>query len=228
MLGERIASLVDVERVKLGAACVLLAPFLPMLFMGEEYGVKKPFPYFIHHSDDKLVAAVRKGRCPLHPRPSCGGGAHFPQVGGWFGGRGGSLVGQPSAPCHGTWGGSASSTPPEPAAHRECRPTREPPLSAWSARRARAGRALLAVGVRLEQGRRLCPLSTGRRGKQAPALRPRRPRRHPARGRGPPRGRQHGRLLGTGGGRREQEVTARGIGRLRRNPWRCLPLCNVT
>jgi maltooligosyltrehalose trehalohydrolase len=62
MLGDRIASIVDFERQKLGAAVMLLSPFVPMLFMGEEYAELRPFPYFIDHSDDKLKAAVSHGR----------------------------------------------------------------------------------------------------------------------------------------------------------------------
>ena len=62
MMGDRISALVDFERQKLGAAAVLLSPFVPLLFMGEEYGERQPFPYFIDHSDPQLVEAVRKGR----------------------------------------------------------------------------------------------------------------------------------------------------------------------
>ena len=62
MIGDRISMLVDFERQKLGAAVVLLSPFVPLLFMGEEYGEKQPFPYFIDHSDKDLIEAVRKGR----------------------------------------------------------------------------------------------------------------------------------------------------------------------
>src|SRR5207253_11229442 len=54
MMGDRLATLVDYEKLKLAAACLLLSPFTPLLFMGEEYGETKPFPYFIHHSDKKL------------------------------------------------------------------------------------------------------------------------------------------------------------------------------
>jgi len=32
------------------------------LFMGQEYGDPAPFPYFVSHSDEKLIAAVRRGR----------------------------------------------------------------------------------------------------------------------------------------------------------------------
>jgi maltooligosyltrehalose trehalohydrolase len=62
MLGERLTSLVDFESQKLAAGTVLLSPFLPMLFMGEEYGEPAPFLYFTSHSDPALIDAVRKGR----------------------------------------------------------------------------------------------------------------------------------------------------------------------
>lgn len=62
MLGERLATLVSFEAQKLAAAACLLAPFVPLLFMGEEYGEVAPFLYFIDHLDPALVDAVRKGR----------------------------------------------------------------------------------------------------------------------------------------------------------------------
>ncbi|MEA5517615.1 malto-oligosyltrehalose trehalohydrolase [Limnoraphis robusta Tam1] len=62
MLGERISQLASFEGLKLGAATLIFSPFIPMLFMGEEYGEESPFAYFISHSDPDLVAAVRKGR----------------------------------------------------------------------------------------------------------------------------------------------------------------------
>jgi len=40
----------------------MLAPNVPLLFMGEEYGEQAPFLYFISHTDEALVAAVRAGR----------------------------------------------------------------------------------------------------------------------------------------------------------------------
>jgi maltooligosyltrehalose trehalohydrolase len=49
-------------RHRLAAATILLSPFTPMLFMGEEYGETAPFPYFIDHGDPDLVEAVRAGR----------------------------------------------------------------------------------------------------------------------------------------------------------------------
>ena len=62
MLGERLGALVPFEALKLAAGMVLLSPYLPLLFMGEEYGEPAPFPYFISHSDPDLIDAVREGR----------------------------------------------------------------------------------------------------------------------------------------------------------------------
>jgi len=62
MLGERLSALVSFEALKLSAGVVLLAPFLPLLFMGEEYGETAPFLYFVSHSDPDLIEAVRRGR----------------------------------------------------------------------------------------------------------------------------------------------------------------------
>jgi maltooligosyltrehalose trehalohydrolase len=60
--GERLTELVSFEQLKLAAALVILSPFQPMLFMGEEYGEEARFQFFISHGDPDLVAAVRKGR----------------------------------------------------------------------------------------------------------------------------------------------------------------------
>lgn len=62
MLGERLSTLTDFETLKLTAAAVLLSPFTPLLFMGEEYGETAPFQYFVSHTDPDLVEAVRRGR----------------------------------------------------------------------------------------------------------------------------------------------------------------------
>ncbi len=59
---ERLAVLVPPEKLRLAAALVLLSPYLPMLFMGEEYGETAPFLYFTDHDDEALIAAVREGR----------------------------------------------------------------------------------------------------------------------------------------------------------------------
>jgi maltooligosyltrehalose trehalohydrolase len=62
MLGERLSLLTDFAGLKVAAGAVLWSPYLPMLFMGEEYGETAPFLYFISHGDPSLVEAVRKGR----------------------------------------------------------------------------------------------------------------------------------------------------------------------
>ncbi|MEA1943754.1 MAG: malto-oligosyltrehalose trehalohydrolase [Euryarchaeota archaeon] len=62
MLGERLARLVSFEALKLAAGAVLLSPYIPLIFMGEEYGEESPFLYFVSHSDPDLIAAVREGR----------------------------------------------------------------------------------------------------------------------------------------------------------------------
>jgi maltooligosyltrehalose trehalohydrolase len=46
----------------LAALCTLLAPFTPMLFMGEEYGEEAPFQFFTDHIEKKIAEATRKGR----------------------------------------------------------------------------------------------------------------------------------------------------------------------
>ena len=59
---ERLSQLVSFEAQKLSAGVVLLSPFIPLLFMGEEYGETAPFYYFVSHSDAGLIEAVRRGR----------------------------------------------------------------------------------------------------------------------------------------------------------------------
>jgi maltooligosyltrehalose trehalohydrolase len=46
----------------LAAFCTLLAPFVPLLFMGEEYGEQAPFQFFSDHIDKRIAAATRDGR----------------------------------------------------------------------------------------------------------------------------------------------------------------------
>jgi maltooligosyltrehalose trehalohydrolase len=60
--GERLTELVGFEQLKLAAGVLLLSPFPPLVFMGEEYGEDAPFQYFVSHSDPELVEAVRRGR----------------------------------------------------------------------------------------------------------------------------------------------------------------------
>jgi maltooligosyltrehalose trehalohydrolase len=62
MLGERLGQLVQFEKRKLAAGVTILSPFLPLLFMGEEYGEEAPFLYFVSHSDPQLIKRVQEGR----------------------------------------------------------------------------------------------------------------------------------------------------------------------
>jgi maltooligosyltrehalose trehalohydrolase len=60
--GERLTALVDEGGLKIAAALLLLAPFTPMLFQGEEWASSSPFLYFTDHSDHQVGNAVRDGR----------------------------------------------------------------------------------------------------------------------------------------------------------------------
>ena len=60
--GDRLTHLVSFEDLKLAAAAVIWSPFLPLIFMGEEYGEPAPFQYFVSHGDPQLIEAVRQGR----------------------------------------------------------------------------------------------------------------------------------------------------------------------
>ena len=60
--GDRLSRSLPDEALMCVAALVLLAPSLPLLFMGEEYGERRPFQYFSSHGDPDLVRAVREGR----------------------------------------------------------------------------------------------------------------------------------------------------------------------
>ena len=60
--GDRLTLPLPDEALKMMAGVILLSPYLPLLFMGEEYGETAPFPFFISHSDPDLIEAVRKGR----------------------------------------------------------------------------------------------------------------------------------------------------------------------
>jgi maltooligosyltrehalose trehalohydrolase len=60
--GMRLSRLVSFEASKLATGCVLFSPFVPLLFMGEEYAETTPFLFFTDHSGGDLCDAVRKGR----------------------------------------------------------------------------------------------------------------------------------------------------------------------
>ena len=60
--GERLSTLLAPPAQRLAASLLLLAPYLPILFMGEEYGEEHPFQFFCSFSDPNLIDAVRRGR----------------------------------------------------------------------------------------------------------------------------------------------------------------------
>lgn len=61
--GERIGELTSPERLALARATLMLAPQIPLLYMGEEWEASTPFLYFVDFSDDNgLSSAVREGR----------------------------------------------------------------------------------------------------------------------------------------------------------------------
>ena len=60
--GERSSSLLGTGQLKVAAALVFTAPFLPMLFQGEEWAASSPFVYFTDHRDPGVARSVREGR----------------------------------------------------------------------------------------------------------------------------------------------------------------------
>ena len=60
--GERLAHLVPPARARMAAALVLLSPFVPLLFQGEEWAASAPFQYFTDLGDDWLRRFVSEGR----------------------------------------------------------------------------------------------------------------------------------------------------------------------
>lgn len=57
-LGDRLPR----EVRPLAALCTLFSPFIPLLFMGEEYGEDAPFQFFCDHIDEAIATATREGR----------------------------------------------------------------------------------------------------------------------------------------------------------------------
>lgn len=60
--GERLGHLTGAAQAKLAAAAMLLSPYVPLLFMGEEYLEAAPFCYFTDFTDPALREAVSRGR----------------------------------------------------------------------------------------------------------------------------------------------------------------------
>jgi maltooligosyltrehalose trehalohydrolase len=60
--GERLGALCTLARLKVAAALLLTSPFVPMVFMGEEWAASTPWPYFTDFDDPELARAVSEGR----------------------------------------------------------------------------------------------------------------------------------------------------------------------
>ena len=61
--GERLTSLADPAHLKLARALFFLSPQVPMIFMGDEWGAKTPFQFFVNfEKDEALQKAIREGR----------------------------------------------------------------------------------------------------------------------------------------------------------------------
>ncbi|MDE1177788.1 MAG: malto-oligosyltrehalose trehalohydrolase [Edaphobacter sp.] len=60
--GDRLEHIVGLERAKAALGLVLTAPFVPMLFQGEEFATSAPFQYFAHHEEEEMARAVSEGR----------------------------------------------------------------------------------------------------------------------------------------------------------------------
>ena len=61
-IGDRLAQVVGLNRARIAASLVLTAPFVPMLFQGEEWAASSPFQYFADHDDPEMARAVSTGR----------------------------------------------------------------------------------------------------------------------------------------------------------------------
>ncbi|WP_440133687.1 malto-oligosyltrehalose trehalohydrolase [Chitinophaga sancti] len=60
--GERLSVLVDQGRLKVAAAAIFLSPYVPMLFMGEEYGEDNPFFFFVSYKEEEHIKGIQEGR----------------------------------------------------------------------------------------------------------------------------------------------------------------------
>jgi maltooligosyltrehalose trehalohydrolase len=62
LVGDRLTAMLPAAALRLLAGLVLLPPYVPLLFMGEEYGETAPFPFFVDHGDAHVIDATRRGR----------------------------------------------------------------------------------------------------------------------------------------------------------------------
>jgi maltooligosyltrehalose trehalohydrolase len=60
--GKRLSAIAGIRAAKVAAALVLLSPYIPLLFMGEEYAESAPFYFFTDYGEARIVEATREGR----------------------------------------------------------------------------------------------------------------------------------------------------------------------
>jgi maltooligosyltrehalose trehalohydrolase len=60
--GERMEHLVGMDAAKVALGILFMAPFIPMLFMGEEFAASSPFLFFADHEDEEMARLVSEGR----------------------------------------------------------------------------------------------------------------------------------------------------------------------
>lgn len=60
--GERLEHLIGPDAARVAVGLVLTAPYIPMLFMGEEWATSAPFLYFADHDDEEMRKQVAEGR----------------------------------------------------------------------------------------------------------------------------------------------------------------------
>jgi maltooligosyltrehalose trehalohydrolase len=60
--GDRLEHVVGIDRAKVAVGLVFTAPFVPMLYQGDEYAASTPFQYFADHDDPEMAKAVSAGR----------------------------------------------------------------------------------------------------------------------------------------------------------------------
>ncbi|MGC5616243.1 malto-oligosyltrehalose trehalohydrolase [Georgenia sp. Z1491] len=79
-VGDRPSVVLDDAQLAVSAAIVLLSPYTPMLFMGEEWGARTPFQFFTDHIDPDLGRAVTEGRRAEFARHGWGADGEQPEV----------------------------------------------------------------------------------------------------------------------------------------------------
>ncbi|MGI0485012.1 malto-oligosyltrehalose trehalohydrolase [Pantanalinema rosaneae CENA516] len=80
ILGDRLTQVISFEGLKLVAGTVLLSPYIPLLFMGEEYGENAPFLYFISHSEPELIEIIRRSKAEEFQAKGFAGEVYDPQA----------------------------------------------------------------------------------------------------------------------------------------------------